>query len=267
MSVSLYLYRVAARLRRECDRLFDEAANRLLRRHFEKTYATRVSYRGLGRLAAEADERWGSKTDASGGRLTIVVVTYRQPAALSCLLASLRCQTLRNFDSIVIHDGPDAETRRIVEAHRAAGATPCRYVETETRYNDYGHTLRDLGLKMADGEFVLITNGDNYYAPRFVEFAFDAVDGEHLDLVLWNMVHSHSKAGQTQNPSYTPFQCYPLQNRIDIGSFFVRTTIARAIGFNDRTHDADAVYFNELLHRSERAIRIGKIEKTLMVHN
>lgn len=265
-TVFLRVFQFVSRLKYKLNRELETMANKLLARHFKATMGGRVAYQSLRYLQSEHTGRWQALTSAST-RLTIVVVTYRQPEPLACLLASLRCQTLQNFSVLVLHDGADEATRRVVDSHRFATQTPCEYVETATRFNDYGHTLRDMGIQQATGEFILITNGDNYYSPRFVEFAFDAIDANGLDLVLWDIVHSHSNPGKNNNPSNTAFQSYPVTMKLDIGAFFVKTRIAQTVGFRDRTHDGDGTYFQDLVERSGLPLKMGKVEKVLMVHN
>lgn len=264
--VFLRCFNAATRCRRSLNRLLETVANWFLAKHLHSVHGGRVNYASFRWLASEHSQRWQRKV-LQKRRLTIVVVTYRQPMALECLLASLRCQTLQNFDVIILHDGPDEETRGVAAAFESVDSGAYRYVETATRFNDYGHSLRDIGIADATGEFLLITNGDNYYAPRFVEFAFDVIDANGLDLAMWDFVHSHSNPGGTGLPAYSPFSVYPFPLRIDIGSFMVKSALAKQVGFRDKSHDGDASYLQDILERSGPSLRMGKIEKTLMVHN
>ena len=232
---------------------------------FTWAYGSRLTFIPITEFPSEGVSRW-ARVETAEGRLTIVVVTYRQPAALECLLSSLCCQTLQNFEVLVIHDGPDAETREVVERF-AARSMRYRYMETPTRFNDYGHSLRAIGIEAATGDFLLIANGDNYYTPRFTEFVFEAVARHDLDVALWNFVHSHNRPGGLNLKSYSPFDVYPARLMCDIGSVLVRTELAKKVGFADRSHDADATYLEDLLALPGVSLRIGKIEKTLMVHN
>jgi glycosyltransferase involved in cell wall biosynthesis len=241
----------------------------LLGSHLRRVHGNRVAYAHHRWLPSERSERWVRKPPAPH-RLTIVVVTYRQLEALKCLLASLNCQTLRNFDVLVIHDGRHDATRHLVERSAADYDFPCQYLETDERFDDYGHSLRKAGIRSATGEFLLITNGDNYYSPRFVEFVFEAIDLHHLDIAMWDIVHSHSKPGLSPLPSYSPFSISPVRYCVDIGAFLVRTSMAKKAGFRARTLDADATYFEDLVRAGTATgvrVAIGKIEKTLMVHN
>lgn len=264
--IRLLCFKAVTRCQQRLSQLFETTANWLLARHLYSLYGGRVSCTSFRLLQAEHGQRWQRKA-AQEHRLTIVVATYKQPIALDCLLSSLRCQTLQNFDVIVLHDGADEETGRLAATYATLEGGRYRYVETASRFNDFGHSLRDIGIDEATGEFLLITNGDNYYAPRFVEFVFDAIDTHALDLAMWNFVHSHSNPGGTQLLAYSPFPVYPVKNRIDIGSFMVRSAVAKEVGFRDKSHDGDASYLQDILDRPGASLRMGKVEKTLMVHN
>jgi FkbM family methyltransferase len=215
--------------------------------------------------SAKESDRW-LVTQEDRPRLTIVVTTYQQELALDCLLKSLICQTLQNFKVLVIHDGPSAATRSIVDPYSRDRPAMFEYLETANRVNDYGHSLRAIGIDRTSTEFVLLTNGDNYYVPRFVEFMFEAIDRNSLDLVFCDMIHSHPGAGCSAQLSYEVFHTRPLRRFIDIGCFIARSDAAKKVGFRDRSFTADATYFEDLLSAS-RTVVVGKVDKVLMVHN
>jgi glycosyltransferase involved in cell wall biosynthesis len=248
---------------------------RLFGRTLRRLYGDHLSYETFEYLPAEDAARWAD-TAVEPVRLSIVVVTYKQPMALQCLLSSLACQVVQNFEVLIYHDGPDAETACIAERF-ARGSDRFRYHETPMRHGDWGHSLRALGIEQARGDYLLITNGDNYYVPRFTEFAFQAVsrgakdraedDWGPLDMVLWNLVHSYSSPGRRTLRCYTPFRVFPARYMVDIAAVMVRTALARRVGFADRSHSGDASYVERILSLADTRIRVGKVEKTLAVHN
>ena len=213
----------------------------------------------------DLSNRWRFREEVSP-RLTIIVITYEQELALDCLLKSLICQTLQNFRVFIIHDGPGANTRDIVSIYLKQYPKKFEYFETGKRYNDFGHSLRQIGIDITNTEFLLLTNGDNYYTPRFVEFMFEAIDRYGLDVVLCDMVHSHDNPGSTIQPSYGFFCTRPFRNYVDMACFLARASLAKKVGFRDRSFSADATYFEDLLHTSGLVV-VGKVDKILMVHN
>jgi len=206
--------------------------------------------------STNALNRWSFKTEKQP-RLTIVVATYQQELALDCLLKSLVCQTLQSFKVLVIHDGPSQTTPSIVSACSRERPGLFEYLETPNRFNDFGHSLRAVGIEKASTEFILLTNGDNYYSPRFVEFMFEAIDKHGLDIAFCDMVHSYT---------YGLLRTRPFRNYIDLGCFIAKTAAAKSVGFRDKSFSGDATYFEDLLNNLSAPV-VGKVAKVLMVHN
>jgi hypothetical protein len=113
---------------------------------------------------------------------------------------------------------------------------------------------------------VLVTNDDNYYAPRFAEFVFSSIDRHELDVALVDMVHSHADASGDGTGSYRLLQTLPLCDHADIGSVVIRTTLARAAGFRDKTFAGDGTFIEDVLRSAPRD-RVGKLDRALFVHN
>jgi len=206
--------------------------------------------------SANEFRRWHFRSE-DRPRLTVVVATYRQELALDCLLRSLVCQTLQNFKVLVIHDGPSQNTPDIVNACFRERPEMFEYLATPNRFNDFGHSLRAIGIERASTEFILLTNGDNYYSPRFVEFMFEAIDKHGLDIAFCDMVHSYT---------YGLLRTRPFRNYIDLGCFIAKTAAAKSVGFRDKSFSGDATYFEDLLKNVSAPV-VGKVAKVLMVHN
>lgn len=197
--------------------------------------------------------------------LEIICVSYKRPIKLHCLLLSLACQTSNDFKVRVIHDGPDDETKKVIAmVNLEYPHLNLSYEETNERYNDYGHTLRDLGVRTSEAENVLLTNDDNYYVPIFIEEISAEIKDKKADIVFFDMVHSH-KITELPNPiGYQTLITEPRLNRIDVGSFVFNGKIGREVGFNDRGFAADGIFFEKLLSKTDK---IFKISKVLFVHN
>jgi GT2 family glycosyltransferase len=199
-------------------------------------------------------------------KIDIVCVTYRHGPKLEVFLNCMVAQTSLNFRITVIHDGPDETFDAVVRRYEALYPDLIRFVCSAARHDDYGHTLREMGIGMAEHEWLLLTNGDNYYCPVFIETMLKAIASDDCELVLCDMLHSHANPGGRAQASYRYFETQPVRRSIDIGCFAVKTEIAKRVGFRDKTHDGDATYLEDLL--ATGAIeRCRKIEQALFVHN
>ena len=74
-------------------------------------------------------------------------------------MACLAAQTCDDFEVIVLHDGPKATSYEedIGDARRPANM---RFIITDTRANDWGHSNRDRGIREAKGTWIVNTNAD-----------------------------------------------------------------------------------------------------------
>jgi len=197
--------------------------------------------------------------------LEVICVTYNQVNQLRCLVASLACQTDLGFTLRIIHDGPNIETQECVEELQVTFPNlHITYQETSLRFNDYGHTLRDIGLSEAVQEYVMLTNGDNYYVPIFIEEIRKSIIAENPGIVYFDMVHSHLIKDLPNPIGYQVLITEPKIYKIDIGSFVFRRVLGQSIGFKDRSFEADGVFFEAL---KATGPKIVKIPKVLFVHN
>lgn len=201
-----------------------------------------------------------------GPDLTVVCVSYKRYENIPILIHSFLAQTLQSYKLLIIHDGHDAKMDAILSRYKAEYPDKLDYLFTEQRYNDWGHSLRDMGIGLADTEYILITNDDNYYAPKFLELMLPDMKAKQADIAMCNMIHSHHNPGLRPQPSYMPFDTRPERGSLDMGCFITRTALAQQVGFRDKGHDGDATYFEDLVKAAGNA-RLLKVDRTLFVHN
>ncbi len=186
-------------------------------------------------------------------------------------LWSFAAQTRRDFSIRVMHDGPPVP--EIIEVVESFNAARPEFATTLTfaghRYNDWGHSMRELGLKSSWSDFMLITNDDNYYAPSFVEKMLAPLEAG-ADITYCNMIHSHhmrhrdSVFSRKRLLAYRPLVTRPKVNFIDMGAFVFRTELGQSAGFADKTYAADGIFFERMLAARPKVV---KVNDYLFVHN
>jgi hypothetical protein len=90
---------------------------------------------------------------------SIIVVHFQGTVAHEIFLrgiASLRAQTFTDFEILCYHDGPLLEPDLPM---------PVPIRATERRFNDFGHSLRDIGIRAARGQYIVHFNADNILYP------------------------------------------------------------------------------------------------------
>ncbi len=145
--------------RRAASLLFDASHwVRQLENLYEQVWAREMA--GLDASTAQFVERPEPKPFFS-----VVVVHYEgsvsRQEAVRCL-QSLYHQKYQNFEILFLHDGPRTQPWETDE-FPPPGWIRLKTHATTVRANDYGHSLRDLGIRLARGQYLLITNADNYH--------------------------------------------------------------------------------------------------------
>lgn len=199
--------------------------------------------------------------------ISIICVTYKQNTALKVFVNSILNQTQGNWQLTVVHDGPCLEFDLLLKDFLSEGETRISHFNTPIRFNDYGHSLREQAIGKITGDYVLITNGDNYYVPILIEALTKKITDTDPDVVMFDMIHSHHHPGGRPLRSYSFFRTQYQRQDIDIGAAAVRTSLARKAGFRDKTFEGDATYFEDVARACDGPLKIAKIPQVLFVHN
>jgi glycosyltransferase involved in cell wall biosynthesis len=99
--------------------------------------------------------------------ISIVVLTYNWPAALSLVLESLRRQSRMPDEIIVADDGSSDDTAALVAKLAPAFSIPLRHIWQE----DLGFRAaraRNRGILAAKGDYVILVDGDMVLHPDFI---------------------------------------------------------------------------------------------------
>jgi glycosyltransferase involved in cell wall biosynthesis len=85
-------------------------------------------------------------------------------STLQRFLDSLKSQSFKDFDVIILHDG---KRNHLLDVNY--DGLDIRFVESMFRANVWGHNLRTYGMLKAKGDFMINTNTDNVYYPDALE--------------------------------------------------------------------------------------------------
>jgi hypothetical protein len=185
-------------------------------------------------------------------------------------LGSLAAQTLRDFEVILLHDGP--QNRPLPEL-RDMPLPALRVSASAHRHNDWGHSLRDAGIRQAQGDFIVHFNPDNLLYPHALETLEHASrlplttapnpqwteNPQILIFVILMRGMAYSGRGpiwRSRNPEHT-LLCTgapPTYGSIDCMQLVAtRSTWLEIGGWYDRSETADAAIYSKLVQ--ERGAR------------
>ena len=204
------------------------------------------------------------------------------------IISSLICQTRPDWELWLIHNGP-SPTGRIVEHVTECRDARVRLILNGTETGHYGHPLRRWAIEqMRQGNLspaathVVITNGDNYYVPSFVEKMLQAFEARPSSIAAYcsQMVHHYESRQQTailENDQPTAdlrwsqyrwgvLQCRLQRGYIDCGGVMIRKDAACSVDWSSLEHSSDWTYFEDLIAKYGEA-RWVKVDGCLFVHN
>lgn len=198
--------------------------------------------------------------------ITFTVVGYRYSYEWHVFINSLLLQTDARWKCDIWHDGRDDESAAICSQYVAEYPSKFTYNETPKRINDWGHSMRDIGLKNASTKYWSTQNADNYLMPTFVEYTLEALESRNLDMVIFPCVHNYPNVNPPKSPPYSVLKVAPKANRCDAGSLVIRTKLAQKVGWNHRYNQADGAFINEVM-ASRPPPNVVTLPNVLMVHN
>lgn len=200
-------------------------------------------------------------------RIKIICVAYERPVPLEILIRSFILQTDPNWILNIAYDGKAPQSILDVVYPFVSGERKddrIHFYESPERYQNYGHPNRRTMLQAMDiepGDYILMTNDDNYYVPRFVEFMLkECIGSNKAGIIYCDTVHSHME--------YNVHKSSLVECGIDMGCFIVKGDVAKETGFNHNHFSADGTYAVECLKTAtKRGYKVVKINKPLFIHN
>ena len=112
-----------------------------------------------------------TKKNVRAPKFSIIIIDYDQSVDRAYMQRAIQClmvQTFSEFEIILLHDGLKEKSYE-EELSKEQFEFIDQIVITEERYNNWGHTLRDMGIRSAKGEFIIHFNADNVLFPHALE--------------------------------------------------------------------------------------------------
>jgi len=193
----------------------------------------------------------------------IICVAYKRVIPLRILIDSFLNQTDPRWRLYIIHDGPAPDDVRAVT--NQYNDQRIRFEESEQRNGYWGHPNRRKMLEKLvfnRTDYLLMTNDDNYYVPRFVEMMLSRTKNglDKTGMVYCDTVHNYS--------NYDVLKTKMKTGSVDMGSFITRVDIAKKIGFKYVVVEADGKFAEECaMYCRKYKLEVKYIPKALFIHN
>ena len=167
--------------------------------------------------------------------VSVIIPTYNRLSFLTEALESALNQTHENLEIIVVDDGSNDGTGDYVQG---LGDNRITYVYLQHR----GHPapVRNVGLKMATGEFVAFLDSDDRWLPGKIEAQVRVLaEGPHFDLVATDFFEFPSRqlkpALRLKQPRAVVFRDLLRANPITNSSVVLKRSVIDSVGLLDES--------------------------------
>ncbi|MGG7161200.1 glycosyltransferase family 2 protein [Clostridium baratii] len=145
--------------------------------------------------------------------ITVFTTTYNRGYTLERLYNSLKRQTHKNFEWIIIDDGSLDNTESIVKGFILENLVDIKYIRQE---NSGKHIAINNGVEQASGELFFIVDSDDYLTINSLE----------LILKVWNSIEEKNSF-------------------IGVGGRkLIKNSESKSFNFKEKYYDADSINFN-----------------------
>lgn len=113
-------------------------------------------------------------------KVSVVMPVYNVAPFLRQCINSILTQTLTDFELILVDDGSTDESLSIIKEYAVLDAR----ISYATQENMYAGVARNTGLKMANGEYLLFLDPDDFFEPTLLEDLYNKAESDEADVVL-----------------------------------------------------------------------------------
>ena len=160
-------------------------------------------------------------------------------------MRSLSESTYKDFEVRIYHDGPLSRPLPDVDQF----GFEYSFRETKTRYNNWGHSLRDLGIREAKGDYIVHFNPDNILYPDVLE-GISTLDDDIIicPIILEGTIRTSEGMLRTLHPEHKVLMdAYPpVHQNIDAMQFVMKTDLWRKFGgWYDKSEQSDGLMYEQ----------------------
>lgn len=130
----------------------------------------------------QLDPCTGITFDHNAPMVSVVLPMYNVEEYVGQTYATLKAQTLKNFEMIFVDDGSTDHSPEIVEEF--AGTDP--RVKLVRQKNQFAGVARNNGLSHARGKYVCFLDPDDFFEPRMLEKCYVAAEKYDADVTMFS---------------------------------------------------------------------------------
>lgn len=181
--------------------------------------------------------------------ISVITPAYNAAETLPKLYDTIRSQTFRQFEWIVVNDGSEDNTLEVLNMLMKDSPFPCQLFDQE---NQGVSRARNRALSAASGQYIFFADADDYLNPDTLEIVYQGILPGY-DFSFGNHVPQW-KDGKIIRQWYFPYQSHVFKNA---GKLFMRICRGRvrmfaAVGLYKKSIiDEISLRFNHTLTHTE----------------
>jgi len=200
-------------------------------------------------------------------KVSVIIPTHNQPEFTAEAVESVKKQTYRNYEIIIVDDGSDSENSR--KLRKTAEAAAAVYVYQE---NAGPACARNTGIRAAAGELIAFLDSDDLWEPEMLSEALDFFkNNPHIDVVHSNLVFEKDSRVIDEKFDENMFnhqgwifeESLLMNSRIFLSGLILKKKVLEDVGlFNEELYTAED---NNIIIRIAKKYEIGYIDRKLLI--
>ena len=191
--------------------------------------------------------------------ISVIVPCYNCAGSVIRSLDSLKSQTFKDMELIVINDGSTDSTGTVLEQYR--NAHPELNIHLITTENQGIAKTRTLGLSLVQGKYFGFLDSDDYAEPEMYQDLYDLAEAEQLEIAVSDFYWENSKGTRLQKDGpYQPGADMIVNLFAVLWNKLYRTSFIRVqdVKFPEGHHYEDTCYMYCLAGQVRRVGFTGK---------
>lgn len=128
-------------------------------------------------------------------KISVIIPVYNAAETIVRCINSLLCQTLDDMEFILVDDHGQDNSIEIVKQHIAGHTREKQFIFTETSVNSGPGVARNMGIKLAQGEYVAFCDSDDWVEPIMYATLYKQASEHNADICCCNALQE--KKGKT----------------------------------------------------------------------
>jgi len=184
-------------------------------------------------------------------KVSIIVPVYNAEKYLEECLDSLLNQTLDDYELILVNDGSKDSSEEILREYAEKYPRKLKYITVE---NGGQGRARNIGIEMAQGEYLGFADSDDWVDPTMFEKLYNAAVECDADMSLCDCIECYSD-GRTNYFSMTEY-VHPMHITTSVWNKLFRSELAKTISFPHGLWYEDLTYVISFVLKARKIVPV-----------